>query len=137
MAVALKDRGVRPVVIDQADEVAASWRRRYDRLQLNTWRVFSHLPDRPYPKGTPTFPTRDQVVAHIEEHACEDGIDLRLGTRVERIDSNHGGWTVHTDAGELRAAQVVRPARRPSCRCSVRAPGRPDSPRLRPVPRVG
>lgn len=106
-AVALKDRGVRPVVLEQADQVAPSWRRRYDRLRLNTWRVFSHLPNRSYPKGTPTFPTRDQVVAHIEEHAHEDGIDLRLGTRVERIDANRGGWTVHTDAGEVHAAQVV------------------------------
>src|SRR5690242_6287699 len=83
-AVSLRDRGIEPVLIDRADQVAASWRGRYDRLKLNTGRQFSHLPDRPYPKGTPTFPTRDQVVAYLDHHAHEDGITLQLGTFVER-----------------------------------------------------
>ena len=58
-AVALADRGITPLLLDRADQVGSSWRHRYDRLRLNTGRQFSHLPDRPYPKGTPTFPTRD------------------------------------------------------------------------------
>src|SRR5882762_10289078 len=65
MAISLQDCGIRPLVVDRAGEVAASWRTRYDRLKLNTGRQFSHLPGRPYPKGTPTFPTRDQVIAHF------------------------------------------------------------------------
>ena len=36
VAVALKDRGITPMLIDQADQVGASWRGRYDRLKLNT-----------------------------------------------------------------------------------------------------
>src|SRR4051812_30256280 len=84
-AVALKDLGVQPVVIDRAEAVGSSWRSRYDRLKLNTGKQFSHLPGRKYPKGTPTFPTRDQVVAHLERHAHEDGIELMLGRTVERI----------------------------------------------------
>ncbi|MDT5183661.1 MAG: hypothetical protein QOI29_1819 [Mycobacterium sp.] len=32
------------------------------------------------------FPTRDDVVAHLERHARESGIELRLGTEVTRID---------------------------------------------------
>src|ERR671916_365868 len=96
-AVALKDVGVRPLVVDKADTVASSWRRRYDRLRLNTCRPFSHLPDRPYPNGTPMFPSRDQVIEHVERHAREDGIELRLGTRVERIDrDDDGDWLVQT-----------------------------------------
>ncbi|HEX7425649.1 MAG TPA: FAD-dependent oxidoreductase, partial [Mycobacterium sp.] len=46
MAVSLRDRGLRPLLIDKADAVAASWRGRYDRLKLNTGRPFSHLPKR-------------------------------------------------------------------------------------------
>jgi cation diffusion facilitator CzcD-associated flavoprotein CzcO len=107
VAVALKDRGITPMLIDQADQVGASWRGRYDRLKLNTGRQFSHLPARRYPKGTPTFPTRDQVVALLERHAHEDGIELRLGTAVERIDSNGDGWRLHTGTGPIDARQVV------------------------------
>src|SRR5215213_771762 len=107
MAISLLDRGIRPLVIDRAGEIASSWRGRYDRLKLNTGRQFSHLPARRYPKGTPTFPTRDQVVALLDRHAHEDGIELRLGTVVERIDSNGDGWRLHTGTGRIDARQVV------------------------------
>ncbi len=106
-AVALKDRRLRPVVLDQAEEVASSWRSRYDRLRLNTCRPFSHLPKRRFARGTPMFPSRDQLVEHVERHVREDGIDLRLGTRVDRIDRSDGGWALETSAGELRVPQVI------------------------------
>ena len=107
MALSLRDRGLRPLVIDRADEVAASWRARYDRLKLNTGRRFSHLPNRHYPKGTAMFPTRDDVVAHLERHAHESGIELRLGTDVTRIDRQGTGWRLVTSTGDIDARQVV------------------------------
>jgi cation diffusion facilitator CzcD-associated flavoprotein CzcO len=106
-ALALSDAGVRPLVLDHADRVGSSWRTRYDRLRLNSPRPLSHLPGRRFPKGTPMFPTRDQVIEHLERHALSDGIDLLLGTRVERIARDDKRWLVHTSAGEIRATQVV------------------------------
>jgi glycine/D-amino acid oxidase-like deaminating enzyme len=93
-------------VVDRAGHIGSSWRGRYDRLRLNTWRPLSHLPGRRFPKGTPTFPTRDQVIDHLERHGREEGIELRLGTSVHRIDAN-GGWSLRTDAGEIRAPEVI------------------------------
>ena len=107
MAVSLRDRGLRPLLIDRADAVAASWRGRYDRLKLNSGRPFSHLPKRPYPKGTPMFPHRDAIVAHLDRHAHEDGIELLLGTEVHRIDRRAPGWRLQTSAGDMDARQVV------------------------------
>jgi cation diffusion facilitator CzcD-associated flavoprotein CzcO len=104
---ALKDAGLPPLVVDQADQVASSWRGRYDRLRLNTCRPLSHLPGRRFPKGTPMFPTRDQVVEYLDRHAREDGIELTLGTSVDRIDRENGGWKLATSAGEIAASQVV------------------------------
>ena len=106
-AVALKDRRLRPLLIDQADEVASTWRSRYDRLRLNTCRPYSHLPGRRFAKGTPMFPSRDQLVEHLERHVREDGIDLKLGTKVEGIARSNGGWALRTSAGEVRVPQVV------------------------------
>lgn len=97
-AVSLRDRGLRPVLIDRADHVGSSWKARYDRLKLNTGRKTSHLPDRPYADGTAVFPTRDQVVAHLDRHAREEGIQLLLNTTVERIDAGDGGWVLSTTA---------------------------------------
>ncbi len=107
MAISLNDRGVHPLLVERADQVARSWRGRYDALKLNTGRPFSHLPGRPYPKGTPMFPSRDEVVGHLDRHAREDGIELRLNTAVERIDARPGGWCLRTSAEDLVARQVV------------------------------
>ena len=106
-ALSLKDRGVRPLLIDRAPQVGASWRSRYDRLKLNTGRQFSHLPGRRYPRGTPVFPTRDQVVEHLDRHAHEGGIDLRLNTTVERIDPVARGWRLTTSTGDVDARFVI------------------------------
>ncbi|MEN0134539.1 MAG: FAD-dependent oxidoreductase, partial [Rhodococcus sp. (in: high G+C Gram-positive bacteria)] len=106
-AVALADRGINPLLIDRADHVGSSWHSRYDRLRLNTARQFSHLPNRPYSKGTPTFPTREQVIEHLERHARADGIELRLGCPVERLDLTDGRWRLITAAGSVDATEVV------------------------------
>jgi cation diffusion facilitator CzcD-associated flavoprotein CzcO len=106
-ALALKDRGVRSLVVERAERIASSWQGRYEGLRLNTWRRYSQLPDRPFPKGTPTFPTRAQVIEYLEHHAGEDGFEIRLGTAAERVERGDSGWVVHTTAGELRAPQVV------------------------------
>lgn len=106
-ALSLKDKGIRSLIVDRADTVAASWRGRYDRLRLNTGRQFSHLPGRRYPNGTPLYPTRDQVVAHLDRHAHEDGIELLLSTTVQRIDRRCPGWRLTTSNGDVDARIVV------------------------------
>jgi cation diffusion facilitator CzcD-associated flavoprotein CzcO len=107
-ALALKDAGLRPLLIDQGDKVGSSWRdRRYDRLNLNTSGKLSHLPGRPYPEGTPDFPSRDQMVEHLERHAQEDGIDLLLDTTVDCIDHNDDGWLVWTSSGKIHTRQLI------------------------------
>jgi NADPH-dependent 2,4-dienoyl-CoA reductase/sulfur reductase-like enzyme len=106
-AVALAGRGIKPLLLDRADQVGSSWRSRYDRLRLNTGRQFSHLPDRPYPKGTPTFPTRDQIIDHIERHANGKGIELCLGVAAERLDRSDGHWQLTTSTGTIETPQVV------------------------------
>jgi len=106
-ALALNDAGVDPLVLEREDSVAASWSGRYDRLRLNTSRWFSHLPDRRFPRGTAMFPSRDDVVAHLQGHARQARLDVRLGTRVSRIDAGNGGWRAETDADPVHAAQIV------------------------------
>jgi cation diffusion facilitator CzcD-associated flavoprotein CzcO len=107
VAVSLRDRGLRPLLIDRGDHVGAAWRSRYDRLKLNTGRPFSHLPNRRYPKGTPMFPSRDDVVAHLDRHAHEHGIELRLGTDVRQVERRDRAWRLQTSTGDVDARQVV------------------------------
>jgi cation diffusion facilitator CzcD-associated flavoprotein CzcO len=106
-ALALTDVGLEPLVLEREDSVGASWCARYDRLRLNTSRWFSHLPDRRFPRGTAMFPTRDDLIAHLHGHARQAGLNVRLGTRVDRVDADNGGWRVETDTGPVQAPQLV------------------------------
>ena len=53
------------------------------------------------------FPSRDQVVEHIQGHARDAGLELLLGTRVQRLSRGNGSWTVETGKGKIDAGQVV------------------------------
>jgi NADPH-dependent 2,4-dienoyl-CoA reductase/sulfur reductase-like enzyme len=106
-AVSLRDRGIRPILIDRADQVASVWRTRYDMTKLMTGKRFSHMPGLPYPKGTQPFPTGDEVANYFDHHARQDGIELRLGTEAKRIDPQPRGWQVATTSGDIGAGDVV------------------------------
>ena len=43
----------------------------------------------------------------FDEHAREAGIELRLGTEVNRIDLLDGAWLLQTSTGDIVARQVV------------------------------
>jgi cation diffusion facilitator CzcD-associated flavoprotein CzcO len=53
------------------------------------------------------FPSRDEMVTHLQTSVDEAGVDLRLGTHVDRIDRVGGAWSLTVPGETLRAAQVV------------------------------
>ncbi len=53
------------------------------------------------------FPSRDEVVDHLDRGAHEPGIELRLGTTVTHIDPVIEGWLLRTSTGYILARQVV------------------------------
>ncbi len=106
-AAELQRAGIGVTVLEQSDGVGSSWRNRYDRLRLNSSRPFAKLPGSRYAKGTPMFPSRDEVVRYLEDYAAHNGLDVRLRTRVERLDRDGAGWLVRTSNGDLRADQVI------------------------------
>lgn len=102
---AIRRAGIDPLVVDQADAVAASWRARHDHLRLNTYRMFSHQPGVRIPRRCGPFPARDDYVAYLEDYAA--GMRLRLGMKVGRVDRVDGGWELGAAGGTITAAQVV------------------------------
>ncbi len=99
--------GLPATVLEQSSAVGASWRARYDRLRLNSSRWFSNLPGLRHERGGGPFPSRDQMVAYLEEYTRANGLDVRVDTRVERLDRNGSGWSLQTSQGELEAEQVI------------------------------
>jgi putative flavoprotein involved in K+ transport len=97
--------GVQATVLEQSSALGASWRARYDRLRLNSSRWFSNLPGMRHERGGGAFPSRDQMVKYLEDYAR--ALDVRVNTRVERVDRDEGGWALRTSAGEVAAEQVI------------------------------
>jgi cation diffusion facilitator CzcD-associated flavoprotein CzcO len=106
-AAELGRRGISALVLERGESVATSWRRRYDRLRLNTSRWTSNLPHARYPKAAGLFPSRDHIVAYLEDYAARNSIEIGSGTIVERVDRDDHHWTLTTSAGQMTAAELI------------------------------
>lgn len=103
----LQRRGLSVPVLDAADRVAASWRRRHPQLRLNTHRLLSSLPGQPMPRDTGAFPSRDDVVRYLETYESRLQRPVSYRTRVRRIEPLDGHWRVDTARGPVFAEEVI------------------------------
>jgi putative flavoprotein involved in K+ transport len=62
------------------------------------------MPFRGDPDG---YPTRDEVLAYLEEYAETFKLPVRLNTRVRRLSSRDRGFVLELDEGHIVADQVV------------------------------
>ena len=110
-AACLGRAGVEHVLLEQATEIGASWRKHYERLHLHTPKSISALPYLPYPRAAPRYPSRDDVVAYLEGYVTALGLRPHLGEAVTAIAAAQGGadtaWTVQTPRGGYRCRHVV------------------------------
>ncbi|MFF3340727.1 flavin-containing monooxygenase [Streptomyces flavidovirens] len=108
-AAALRERGVRVVVLEKSGSVGASWRGHYDRLRLHTTRRLSGLPGLAMPRSFGRWVSRDNVVRYLERYAEFHELEVVTGVEVSRIDpAPGGGWLLHATGGrELTGSAVV------------------------------
>jgi cation diffusion facilitator CzcD-associated flavoprotein CzcO len=105
-AAALTGNGGSVIVLEKADRVAASWRHHYDRLHLHTHKRQSGLPGLAMPAGYPKYPSRDQLVAYLEDYAAHHRIAPRFGATVLGV-RKRDGWVVETDTATLTAENII------------------------------
>jgi putative flavoprotein involved in K+ transport len=108
----LRRAGRRFAVVEAADRLGDSWRRRWDSLTLFTPRRYDALPGQPFPGNPEGYPGKDEVADYLEGYARRWDLPVLLGTRVSSVrrDSGHGstsGFTVEADGSTLQARQVV------------------------------
>ncbi|QLI99860.1 NAD(P)/FAD-dependent oxidoreductase [Streptomyces sp. NEAU-sy36] len=109
-AYALREHGVRAVVLEKSDRVAASWRGHYDRLRLHTTRRLSALPGLRIPRRFGRWVARDDVVRYLEKYAEHHELEIVTGVTVHRIErtGDGTGWLLRASGGrELTGAAVV------------------------------
>jgi len=103
----LRRCGVPFQIVEQAGTIGASWRQHYDRLHLHTDRGHSALPWLDFPKGTPRYPSRDQVIAYLDQYAEHFGIVPHLGQLVERVQLRAGQWITTSGTSVYRSKHVI------------------------------
>jgi putative flavoprotein involved in K+ transport len=108
-AAALKRRGVDAVVLEQDESVGGSWARRYDRLRLHTIRGFSGLAHYPVPRHNPSYLSRDEFVAYLNEYASHFRLRIVNGVAAGKIRGHPDApnvWSVESN-GEVWRCRVV------------------------------
>jgi putative flavoprotein involved in K+ transport len=100
-------RGHGAVVLEADDRIGRRWTDRYDSLHLHTVRRFSGLPGHPLPNDLPRYVSKDQYADYLAAYADAFALDVRLGTWVERVRPDNGGWLVEARDRDFRAPVVV------------------------------
>ncbi|NJQ08652.1 flavin-containing monooxygenase [Streptomyces lonarensis] len=107
-AAALKNRGVRAVVLERGSDVGSSWRHHYERLRLHTTRRWSALPGLPIPRSAGRWVSRDDFVAYLERYARHHRLELAAGVAVSRVEADEaGGWRLTANGGRVLHASAV------------------------------
>src|SRR5439155_12220411 len=102
-AALLRRSGLDSVLLEAGREPGAAWRARYDRLHLHTPRLLSGLPGLRIPRRYGRWVARDDLIEYFRRYAEQHELDLRTGTRVERIERDDDAWRLETSQGPLHA----------------------------------
>ncbi|WSA78345.1 NAD(P)/FAD-dependent oxidoreductase [Streptomyces sp. NBC_01799] len=108
-AAALREQGVRAVVLEKSGSVGTSWRGHYDRLHLHTTRRWSALPGLAMPRRFGRWVSRDHVVRYLEKYVEHHELEVVTGVEVTRIDraADGTGWQLTATGGRVLTGRAV------------------------------
>ncbi|HUI60745.1 MAG TPA: NAD(P)-binding domain-containing protein, partial [Steroidobacteraceae bacterium] len=107
VAACLRRRGIGCEILERAGAVGARWRLHYHRLHLHTTAAHSALPHLAFPRGTPRYPSRDQVIAYLEQYARHFQLAPRFSQDVRRVQTRDGVWEALTPGCTYRSRHLV------------------------------
>jgi putative flavoprotein involved in K+ transport len=104
----LKQAGRRFVIVEAADRLGDSWRRRWDSLTLFTPRRYDALPGLPFPGDPDGYPGKDEVADYLEGYARHFHLPVLSGSPVISVRRDlSDGFALETGWMEFSARQVV------------------------------
>jgi putative flavoprotein involved in K+ transport len=102
----LKEQG-RHFLIVEAGSIASAWRERWESLTLFTPRRYSSLAGLPFRGDPDGYPTRDEVIAYLEEYADKFEFPLEEHTPVRSLTAEDGRFLLECDGKTITADEVV------------------------------
>jgi len=104
----IRRQGRRSVILERAAQIAPAWRERWESLTLFTPRRYSALPGFPFPGDLDGYPTRDEVIAYLEQYAQTFELPLKLNSEVNKLEvGDDGRFRLEVDGRTVTADQVV------------------------------
>lgn len=110
MSYLLTKQGRDHIVLEQQQQIGATWRQRWDSFTLVTPNWQLQLPGFAYQGDDPDgFLHRDEVVAYLAAYAASFGPPLRFGVEVSAItpDEKGNGYRIDTSVQDYVARNVV------------------------------
>ncbi len=99
--------GRRFLIVEAADSIGAAWRRRWNSLVLFTPRRFDSLPGLAFAGDPDGYPTRDEVVAYLEQYVSTFALPVQFESAVKTLEADGGRFVVRLEGRHLEADQVV------------------------------
>ncbi|MFY0628489.1 MAG: NAD(P)/FAD-dependent oxidoreductase [Reichenbachiella sp.] len=106
-AAQLKKLGLEFQIIEKEGEVAKSWRNHYDRLHLHTPKSTSNLPFLKFPRETPKYASRQQVISYLENYQSTFNIEPIFDATVTKISKCENGWLTVTNKGRFQSKNII------------------------------
>jgi len=103
----LARQGRRFVILEGGESIGAAWRGRWDSLALFTPRRYDSLPGLPFAGDPEGYPTRDEVVAYLEQYAAELELPIELKSAVQSLSREDGTFVLQSAQGQIEAKQIV------------------------------
>ena len=107
MGYSLARQGRRFVILEAADSIGAAWRIRWDSLVLFTPRRYSALAGLAFAGDPDGYPTRDEVIAYLEQYAATFELPVELNSAVRSLTVADGRFVVGLADRRLEADRVV------------------------------
>ena len=106
-AAQLKKRQIEFEIIEKHEHVAHAWRSHYDRLHLHTNKGSSHLPFLRFPKDAPKYPSRDEVVAYLENYVEAMNLKPQFKLAAQHISRDTYRWITQTSSVPIESKHLI------------------------------
>lgn len=94
-------------VIEQSADIATPWRNHYQRLHLHTNKRTSALPYKKFSSTVPRYPSREQVIAYLEEYSKAFDINPVFNSKALSVNKENGKWITHTNNGSFQSKYII------------------------------
>ena len=106
-AACLQRNNIPFLIIEQSGQIAAPWRHHYLRLHLHTNKGTSNLPYKKFAATVPRYPSRDEVIAYLEEYKKAFNIHPVFNTKALSVEKQNDHWITQTNNGEFQSKHIV------------------------------